>query len=126
VKRAKLLLGTTTPETSLAQHVQDAFDAPLPPIRGMPVLMAPAMAIAWSCQVENSHDFDLKVCNTTKLAKSGTYMDSESVLDLFPHDMNRPLLIISYDSNANGNDTSARLKARKKVVCFCFGFGTND
>lgn len=87
VQKAKLILGQEAPSEALLKAANDAFDTELVPKEGMPVLMSPAMAIAWACQVpsdEKKQSFDLKLCDSSKLAASGIYMDSQSVLDHYP------------------------------------------
>lgn len=84
VDRAKLILGKSRPSETLVTRAKNAWVAPLPPEEGRPVLVAPVMAVAWSCKRQNSADFDLKLCDPELLASSGIYIDPESVVAHYP------------------------------------------
>lgn len=86
VDKGSLILGQTKPSTKLMKHAHAAFHKKLPARQGMPVLMAPAMAIVWACEKRNNtnNKFDMKICDPALLAKSEIYMDPESPLDHYP------------------------------------------
>ena len=84
VHRGELILGKAKASAALTQIVTDAFYAPLAKKERMPLLMAPALCIAWACEKGETGKYDMKLCDPTLLAKSAIYMDPKSVTDHYP------------------------------------------
>lgn len=83
-EKGKVILGQEKPGGTLIRNARDAFQKELPKKKGMPVLMAPVMGVAWACEKGTTDTWDLKICDPAKLAKSEILMDPESPLDHYP------------------------------------------
>lgn len=96
-ERQKLVIGCSAPDDVLQQAVLKARLTKLPPISGAPLLTVPAAANVWIRQKEfaGNDDYDVKDCDSFRLAKRGILVDTNMLFDHFPTKYEHALNILS-------------------------------
>jgi len=80
----RLVTGYAEPDASLFRAVDIANSKPLPPKPGAPTLLIPADVNLWMREKAETGRFDVKVCDSKRLARLGIMIDPNMLVDHFP------------------------------------------
>lgn len=84
-ERMQLLTGYLEPNAALVQRVRELQQKRLPPKKGAPVLEIPAAANLWLRRKDdNANEYDVKVCDSRKLAQLEIRVDANMLKDHIP------------------------------------------
>ena len=87
-KRMQWITGIKKPDASLIESVQRASTERLPPKPGAPLLAIPAATNVWMREQgrrrRGSGRYDVKLCDSERLATLGVHIDLEMLTDHFP------------------------------------------